>query len=142
MGSYISHYVYQTPSVVTDQIVKLEGKQGCRFHFVDKIHVFEYLVPNATKLVIFSHGNGCDINSSCNYLIWLANHFGINVAVYDYPGYGLSTGKIGEQQCYRALDSVVSYYLKRFNHDQIVLMGHSLCIRTQMGKSNCSCCSI
>jgi pimeloyl-ACP methyl ester carboxylesterase len=76
------------------------------------------------KILIFSHGNGCDILTFYQYLKYLANNLNVIVVSYDYPTYGLSQGELNEFTCYQALNDVVSHYLKFTN--QILLVGQSL----------------
>lgn len=74
------------------------------------------------KVIIFSHGNGCDLSSIYPFLVDIANYHGIVVVGYDYPGYGLSVGYPTENSCNHALDTVISH----FDNYEIILMGHSL----------------
>lgn len=76
------------------------------------------------KIIIFSHGNACDIYTSYSYLKLLADNLNVIVISYDYPTYGLSEGEINESTCTQALDDVVSHYLKQT--DKILLIGQSL----------------
>lgn len=76
------------------------------------------------RVLIFSHGNGCDIYTFYDYLKLLAEKLNIMVVSYDYPTYGLSEGELDENTCYQALEDVISYYLKMT--DKILLVGQSL----------------
>lgn len=82
--------------------------------------------PNAKfeHVLIFSHGNGCDIYTFYNYLKLLAENLNVLVVSYDYPTYGLSKGELNETTCSQALSDVVSHYLKSSN--KILLVGQSL----------------
>lgn len=51
----------------------------------------------ANYTVIFSHGNSTDIGRMKNYLIELATQINVSVIIYEYSGYGLSTGKPSEE---------------------------------------------
>lgn len=54
--------------------------------------------------LLYSHGNAEDIGHSTDlYDAWHSMGFG--VMAYDYPGYGLSTGKPSESACYRAIQA-------------------------------------
>lgn len=75
-------------------------------------------------ILIFSHGNGCDIYTFYNYLKLLAVELNVLVVSYDYPTYGLSEGEINEHTCYQALDDVITHYLKLT--DKILLVAQSL----------------
>lgn len=80
----------------------------------------------AKKILIFSHGNGCDILGMKKYLKNLADNLGITVVCYDYTGYGLSKGKPSEENCNLALESVINYYKNMYDESEITLVGQSL----------------
>lgn len=82
--------------------------------------------PNVKSehIIIFSHGNGCDIYTFYNYLKLLAENLNVLVVSYDYPTYGISEGDLNEKTCSQALSDVVSHYLKWSN--KILLVGQSL----------------
>lgn len=45
--------------------------------------------PRSDVLVIFSHGNGCDIGSMYSTLTHYSYHWQVNILAWEYPGYGL-----------------------------------------------------
>lgn len=54
--------------------------------------------------LLYSHGNAEDLGHSIElYQAW--NDMGLGVLVYDYPGYGLSTGRATERSCERAIQA-------------------------------------
>lgn len=79
----------------------------------------------SVPLVVFSHGNCSNLT---DYLSWLRLY--PNVAVYDYRGYGLSSGVCDERTNCWDLVAVIRYLQKHYElHDlrrDIVLMGRSL----------------
>lgn len=84
-------------------------------------------VPDARGAVLFSHGNGGNISS------WfeVAEAFrplGLAVLVYDYGGYGRSTGCPSEQRCYADIRAAWKYLTKEKNipPEKIVLVGRSV----------------
>ncbi|CAK0876927.1 unnamed protein product, partial [Prorocentrum cordatum] len=52
---------------------------------------------DATKTVLFSHGNSADCGSSFVPCLELCRELRVNVLVYDYTGYGLSSGGNGQE---------------------------------------------
>ena len=82
----------------------------------------------SSKYIIFSTGNGADIFNMLPYAQHLANKLDLSVILYDYPGYGNSTGYCSENNCYEALASVVNFTMKRLEASEkdITLMGQSL----------------
>lgn len=86
----------------------------------------KYWLLNLKKYIIFSHGNGSDINSLFEFAKQLADTVHAHVVLYTYPGYGTSTGKPNETGCYKSLDIVVNYFLNIDKNNEILLMGQSL----------------
>lgn len=52
--------------------------------------------PNAKGTVLYSHGNGENIEASQKFVPQFISR-GYNVLIWDYRGYGLSTGELGGQ---------------------------------------------
>ena len=89
-----------------------------------------YILPNikSDKYLVFCQGNASDIYASYDFLIYLSNELNINIICFDYSGYGLSSGKPSEKNCYKDISSLI-YYLNFFlfiPNERIILMGHSL----------------
>jgi len=83
--------------------------------------------PTSRYLVIYSHGNAEDLG----YIEDLLKGYrqaGLNILAYDYPGYGLSSGKSSEASCYRAIEAVTQFAQEQlhFAPDKIVFHGRSL----------------
>ena len=83
--------------------------------------------PWSDWVVLISHGNGGNISYRLGlYEIWLRE--GFSVMVYDYRGYGRSSGRPSEEGTYQ--DAVAAYQWlrqeKRFPTDKIIAMGESL----------------
>lgn len=84
-------------------------------------------VENARGVVLFSHGNGGNLD------LWLEavgvyRDLGFSVLLYDYGGYGNSTGKPSEQRCYADARAMWRWLTetKRIAPDRVVLLGRSL----------------
>jgi pimeloyl-ACP methyl ester carboxylesterase len=113
-------------------MIDLQDTQTCKQFFVQSprtgtyIHALEYSAPRATKTVILSHGNACDVATFHFFAAWMASTYGVNAVVYDYPGYGLSNGVPSEEACYDALAVMVDHYKTLCSARNIVLIGQSL----------------
>ncbi len=88
-----------------------------------------YYLPNKNSkyTILVSHGNAEDIGTMMNFLHQLRDH-GYSVLVYDYPGYGLSSGRPSEKGSYLAVSAAYEYLTKRLMVDpaRIISYGHSL----------------
>ncbi len=84
-------------------------------------------VPRSSYLIIYSHGNAEDLGIVEPTLQKLARA-GFSVIGYDYPGYGHSTGKAGQESVNRAIQAVHQYVtdVLGFQDDQLILYGRSL----------------
>ena len=89
-----------------------------------------FINRNAKYTVIFSHGNAEDI-----YLVqtWLQSYFlkhvEVNAVVYEYTGFGESTGRIpAETSLYDDIETVYLYLTENLNisPDNIILYGRSI----------------
>jgi fermentation-respiration switch protein FrsA (DUF1100 family) len=81
----------------------------------------------ARSLVIYSHGNGEDLGH-IEPILKGYRAAGFSVLAYDYPGYGLSSGKPNEKATYQTLEAVVAFAQRKLGYriDQIILHGRSV----------------
>ena len=121
----ITSILYQPPKTNHKKIASLNERPNTSLITVGSTSICE-IIPNTiihdNIVIIFSHGNGCDIFTMYNYCLDLANKLGIIVVCYDYPSYGLSTGVPNEESCVNSLSNVVSNYRNK----KILLIGNSL----------------
>ncbi|MDH5444041.1 MAG: alpha/beta hydrolase [Gammaproteobacteria bacterium] len=91
------------------------------------IHGWYVPAENATVTMLFSHGNAGNISHRLESIA-LYNSLGMNVLIYDYRGYGQSTGKISEQGFYQDIDAMwrVLTEQKGIRAENIILFGRSL----------------
>ena len=98
---------------------------------VDGSTTFGWFIPSGESLgqwtVLFSHGNGGNVASQMDHL-GILRELGFNVAVYDYGGYGKSTGTPTEARCYADIRAVWDYLVNQrgIAPSSIVLHGHSM----------------
>ena len=77
---------------------------------------------------IFSHGNAADVRTSLPALLALSEDLQVDVVVYDYPGYGKSTGSPTETGTYLAMRLVFEHVTETLGYqsNKIVLYGQSI----------------
>ena len=82
--------------------------------------------PTTENTVIFSHGNGGRIDE-CLFLFRILGSIA-SVVVYDYRGYGKSTGEPTEKGLYTDIETVYNFLIEKYNKDpsKITLFGFSL----------------
>lgn len=83
--------------------------------------------PGAAATIFFSHGNARHLGRYWERVEWLWER-GFNVMVYDYPGYGLSTGDPDEASVYENAAAVLAVLptLVDFTPERVVFYGYSL----------------
>jgi fermentation-respiration switch protein FrsA (DUF1100 family) len=83
--------------------------------------------PSAAATLLFCHGNAGNISHRLE-TIRLFHELGLNVLIFDYRGYGLSSGTTTEQGTYRDVDAAWSYLVtnRGIKPESIVLFGRSL----------------
>lgn len=82
---------------------------------------------DARATMLFSHGNAGNISHRLESLRQF-HRLRLNVLIYDYRGYGQSTGKPGEQGLYRDIDAAWRWLIDKraLPTERIVLFGRSL----------------
>mmetsp|Transcript_54235 Transcript_54235/g.100241 ORF Transcript_54235/g.100241 Transcript_54235/m.100241 type:complete len:266 (-) Transcript_54235:68-865(-) len=79
----------------------------------NRIAAVHWLLPGATRTILFSHGNGellaQFLDSDGHWLRQLSTACNANVLVYDYCGFGISQGNKSEAACYESIDAAYSY---------------------------------
>jgi len=99
-----------------------------------KIPVLFIKNRDANFTFLFSHGNAEDVGAAERWLYTLSDELKVNIAAYDYPGYGESSSENGlpiqpsEELCYEAADSVYDYLTREENiqPSQLIAYGRSL----------------
>jgi uncharacterized protein len=84
-------------------------------------------VQDARGVVLFSHGNAGTIAGRLES-VQVFRDLGFSVLLYDYGGYGKSTGKPSEKRCYADIRAMWEYLTvaQGFAPEQVVLFGRSL----------------
>ena len=84
--------------------------------------------PRDAITLIVSHGNALDAAMFVPFGRRLRDTLGVNIVLYDYSGYGVSTGKPSARGVYADLEAVVDWCVleKKFEPARIVLDGQSI----------------
>ena len=84
--------------------------------------------PRDAITLIVSHGNALDAAMFVPFGRRLRDTLGVNIVLYDYSGYGVSTGKPSARGVYADLEAVVDWCVleKKFEPARIVLYGQSI----------------
>ena len=111
MGNFIDRMVFpiQTPVNCSDEIRYIDNSG------IEIIHI-----ENGKRVIIFSHGNGCTLDSSIEFLTGLSNHAGCSIVSYEYPD------NADESSVYKRIENVYEYVTKYYDIENIILMGHSI----------------
>lgn len=91
------------------------------------LHGLMFNVPGASKTFLFSHGNGHN-STNRNWVIDKLVASGVSVFVYDYCGYGKSSGKPSLESLCDDGEAALQYLtnVKKIPLEKIVLLGESL----------------
>ncbi len=93
----------------------------------ETIHGWFVPVEKPLATVLFCHGNAGNIWGRID-VIWMLHEMGLNVCLFDYRGYGKSTGQPSEQGTYRDAEAVWNNLVteRGLAANQIVVWGESL----------------
>jgi uncharacterized protein len=78
--------------------------------------------------ILYSHGAGGNLSRISGRMFRWHKHFGRAVLLYDYPGYGRSSGRPSERGCYEAGDAAFSWLVEEMKvpRKEVMLVGDSL----------------
>jgi len=115
--------LHHTPSSVglSFQQFKTILKDGNRVH--------GWFIPAdlSTITILYCHGNAGNISDRLDTIQFL-NRLGVNVAIFDYRGYGKSEGKTTEEGTYEDASAVRRFLIEEMgiSEENLVIMGRSL----------------
>lgn len=83
---------------------------------------------DADALLIFAHGNGCDIGGMYETMHYYHNHWRVNVLLFEYPGYGACLGVPSEESINSNLKRVFEFVRDALHWptDRLILYGQSI----------------
>ena len=93
----------------------------------ESIHAWWIPADTSGPVLLFCHGNAGNISHRLES-IQIFHALGLNVIIFDYRGFGRSSGTPDEKGTYQDAESVWNYIIdmKRFQSEQIVVFGRSL----------------
>lgn len=116
----IKRFAYFRPSY--EFIAPIENFQDIR---EGNLHAW-YKSGTSGKVILFCHGNGGNISYRQNKLVEFLK-MGHSVLIFDYSGFGQSTGVPSEDMCYSNADMFISYLVRKgYKKHNIVPYGESL----------------
>lgn len=83
-------------------------------------------IRGTDRVILYSHGNAEDLGQRLNYLDLMSQLCGSDILAYDYCGYGFSTGRPSEENCYESIEAAYEYLLQHFPPNRIILFGRSI----------------
>lgn len=123
-------YVFfpQTEIAITPDDLRLNYKD-IRFYSRDgeKLHGWFFPSGKDSPVILYCHGNACNISHLLEYVILLMER-DMQVFIFDYRGYGNSTGSPSEKGIYMDAQAAYDYLVEeeKIVPDRIVLAGHSV----------------
>jgi len=92
------------------------------------IHGWYLAQPGAAEVLVICHGNGGNLSYRGHTLLRFREVLGCSVLIFDYPGYGKSSGKPSEEGCYASAEAALRWLneFKSYPSRQVILFGESL----------------
>ena len=75
----------------------------------ERIVLFHFTCPGAQTTLLWSHGNAMDVGEMYFFFLQLADRLRVNIAAYDYSGYGGSSGEPSEANVYADILAVYDF---------------------------------
>lgn len=94
----------------------------------DRIHAWYLPRAGATSVFLYSHGNAGNLSHRGQAAMEWSRELNVSVLMYDYPGFGKSTGKPSETGCYAAANAMWQWLVDdlKAKPSSIILFGKSL----------------
>lgn len=90
------------------------------------IHGLYFPHDNAKDLFIFSHGTSGNLYHRIKYVTSIQKTLNTSVVLYDYRGYGKSSGNCSEHNLYEDIEIIYNYFMQNYKYDNVILYGSSL----------------
>ncbi|SCM23173.1 alpha/beta hydrolase, putative [Plasmodium chabaudi chabaudi] len=126
MGNVINKMIFNVPhegfyeKLDIDFIyIETEDNEKIAAHYINR---------NNLLTVLFCHGNSENIYMLYDYFYEVSETWNVNILLYDYPGYGESTGTPTEENMYKSGYAVYDYMVNTLNikPETIILYGRSI----------------
>jgi pimeloyl-ACP methyl ester carboxylesterase len=117
------------PPAADHEFIQLRGATGERITLLLQKAAEKHgaLADSPAPTILFFYGGGGTIAASLDLLkTW--RELGANVAIVDYPGYGMSGGEPSERALYASADAAYDFLRSRSDIDpaKIIIVGQSL----------------
>lgn len=91
------------------------------------LHAWYVPVAKSKQVVLFCHGNAGNLSGRLDRVAFFKK-IGVNLLIFDYRGYGQSTGTPSEKGLYRDVQTAYHYLIneKKMTSSQILVYGKSL----------------
>ncbi len=120
---------YPTRDVYTNPLEHDLAYDDVKLTTGDNGAIAAWFVPasSARATLLFCHGNGGNI-ADCMFSVQAFHDLGLNVLIFDYQGYGNSTGKPSEQGMYHDVKTAWDYLTieRKIPSGKIIVFGRSL----------------
>lgn len=90
-----------------------------------KINALWFRKEKTNGVILFFHGNAGSL-SSWGYIGDMLSNYNYDVLVFDYRGYGKSTGEVTEENIFSDSEFIYSELLKSYGENRIILYGRSI----------------
>ena len=116
---------FEPPRDLRVQDVWLKSSDG------NTIHAWWTEPPGWTPqhgAILYAHGNGNNLSARGGTVRRWRKELARAVLIYDYPGYGKSSGSPNEQSCYAAAEAAYDHLVQqeKVPADEVILLGSSL----------------
>lgn len=93
----------------------------------ERLHGWFFPQEGSEYVVVLSHGNAGNISNRID-IAKLLNETGLAVVLYDYRGYGKSSGKPDEKGFYKDIEAVIEFLKteKNYSEEQMIMYGRSM----------------
>jgi fermentation-respiration switch protein FrsA (DUF1100 family) len=113
---------WQSPPDSRIRDVELQAADG------NRIHAWWYPCEDASGAVLYCHGNAGNLSMRGSAVLQWQREMKESVLIFDYPGYGKSSGSPSEAGCYAAADAAYDWLTQeqKIPPDRLLLFGKSL----------------
>jgi len=94
----------------------------------DRLHAWWLPKEGSSNALMICHGNGGNISSRGPSLGRFADELNCGILIFDYPGYGKTSGSPSESNCYESARAAYRWLIdeKKVDPTRIVIYGESL----------------
>jgi hypothetical protein len=109
---------------------KPDRAEDVTFRSADGQNIHAWWLPppaSSRRVLMYCHGNGGNLSHRGRIIEEFQAKLGCGVLIYDYPGYGKSTGQPIEAACHASTDAAFAWLLTQgFSPGEVVLFGESM----------------